>query len=69
MIEKFTPVITLGIDTAQGSDDPARPRGQARFRWVPADRQQTYEEAVAEMEMAARREALAQYRAWKESLE
>lgn len=55
------------IDQAQGTDDPARPPGQAGFRWVPADREQTYEEVVAEMELAARRWTLAQYRAWKES--
>jgi hypothetical protein len=61
MTEEDTPVIVMGIDEAQGSDDPARPLGQALVRWVPTDREQTYEEAVAEMEMAARRWTLAQY--------
>lgn len=34
MADRF---ITVGIDCAQGSDDLARPRGQARFYWGDLD--------------------------------
>ncbi|MET7242942.1 hypothetical protein ABZT49_06195 [Methylobacterium sp. EM32] len=29
------PVIVIGIDCAQGSDDPTQPKGPVKFEWVP----------------------------------